>query len=163
MTRSVVGRLSFLDRYLTGIKIDPYFKPLLSLLRAKRIKTYILSDNFDYILRGVLRAHGVAGNHIYANRLTMSADRLIPQFPYANKACGSCAHCKTRNMRALAGKGATVVYVGDGRSDTCPSEHADVVFAKDYLKEHCRKKAVPCIPFTGLKDVYGYFKDIYNS
>lgn len=149
-----------LDRYLDRVKIDPYSKRLLALLRTKKVKTFILSDNFDYVLRRVLYSKGIPAPRIYSNRLFISEDKLIPRFPFANKRCPACAHCKTKNLLEKAGKGATIVYVGDGRSDTCPSEHADIIFAKEYLKEHCRKKHLGYIPFNGLKDVYNYFKDI---
>lgn len=149
-----------LDGYLAKVKIDPYFKKLMSLLKAKKIKTFILSDNFDYVLKGVLKSQGAPVPEIYSNRLTISSGRLIPRFPFVNKSCPACAHCKTKNLLAKAGRDATIVYIGDGRSDTCPSEHADIVFAKEHLKEHCEKKRIDYIPFSGLKDIYSYFKDI---
>lgn len=151
-----------LDKYIKGIKIDPYFKPLRRFLKSKKVKAYVLSDNFDYILRGVLRNHGISDLEIYSNRLKISGDRLMADFPFNNRKCPSCAHCKTKNLLAKAGRDSTIVYVGDGRSDTCPSEHADLVFAKEYLKEYCREKELPYKPFKGLKDVYEYFKNVYN-
>lgn len=156
-----VGR-RILNSYLDKVKVDPYSKRLLGLLRAKKIKTFILSDNFDYVLRRVLSSKGIPVPAIYSNRLKIRQDRLIPAFPFTNNRCGACAHCKTKNLLAKAGKDATIVYVGDGRSDTCPSEYADIIFAKEHLKEHCRKKRLGHIPFDGLKDVYDYFKEIYN-
>lgn len=149
-----------LDRYLAGVKVDPYFRKLMALLKAKRIKTFILSDNFDYILKSVLKSNGLPVPGIYSNRLTISEDRLIPRFPFVNKRCRSCAHCKTKNLLAKAERNATIVYVGDGRSDACPSGHADIVFAKERLKEHCKKNHIDYIPFSGLKDVYSYFEDV---
>lgn len=151
-----------LNEYLNKVKIDPYSKKLLRFLKVKKVKTFILSDNFDYILKRVLSSKGIPAPAIYSNSLTISGGKLVPRFPFANKRCPTCAHCKTKNLLAKAGKDATIVYVGDGRSDTCPSEHADIIFAKEHLKEHCRKRRLEHIPFNGLKDVYDYFKEIYN-
>jgi 2-hydroxy-3-keto-5-methylthiopentenyl-1-phosphate phosphatase len=39
------------------------------------------------------------------------------------------------------------VLVGDGRSDFCAAAHADVVFARASLLEHCRARGIPCVPF----------------
>ena len=39
-----------LDEYLAGIKLDPYFKRIVRGLTLRGIKTFVLSDNFDYIL-----------------------------------------------------------------------------------------------------------------
>jgi 2-hydroxy-3-keto-5-methylthiopentenyl-1-phosphate phosphatase len=45
------------------------------------------------------------------------------------------------------------VYVGDGLSDRCPSENADLVFAKGDLLAHCREKHIDCIEFRNFRDV----------
>ena len=70
-----------------------------------------------------------------------------------------CGHCKKMNMRRFADESTLAIYVGDGLSDRCASKEADVVFAKGQLKDYLKKEGVPHIPFDGLKDVYGYFKE----
>ena len=37
-----------LDAYLPKIKLDPYFKPIYKFLLARKVKTLVLSDNYDY-------------------------------------------------------------------------------------------------------------------
>jgi 2-hydroxy-3-keto-5-methylthiopentenyl-1-phosphate phosphatase len=46
-----------------------------------------------------------------------------------------------------------IVYIGDGRSDTCAVQHADVVFAKDYLAAWCTEQRIPHHPYRTLSDV----------
>ena len=46
-----------------------------------------------------------------------------------------------------------LVYVGDGRSDMCAAQHADVVFAKGYLAAWCTEQRIPHHPWTTLHDV----------
>lgn len=147
-----------LDRYLSGVKVDPYFKKLVKLLKSRKIKTIILSDNFDYILNRILRNHDISHIKVYSNNLRISGKRLVPRFPYINKGCGGCAHCKKTNLLAHMDKGTLAVYVGDGLSDLCASRRADMVFAKGYLKDYLAKRGVEHIPFRGLKDVYDYFR-----
>lgn len=148
-----------LDRHLTSVKIDPYFKKILSLLRSKKIEVAILSDNFDYILNSVLRRYGIKGLDIYSNILKLSGDRILPSFPISNGSCGGCGHCKKTTINRLADDNTLTVYVGDGLSDRCASKEADVVFAKGTLKNYCRKEGVDHIPFDDLKDVYHYLKE----
>jgi 2-hydroxy-3-keto-5-methylthiopentenyl-1-phosphate phosphatase len=148
-----------LDSYLHRVKLDPYFKKLAGFLRSKKIKTVILSDNFDYILKTVLTSNGVNRLPVYSNRLRLVKDRLIPSFPLTQKACdGTCGHCKNRSMRKIAGKGNTLIYIGDGRSDICPARAADIVFAKDALKDYFKSKKLDYIPIRNLGTVYKYFK-----
>lgn len=147
-----------LDRYLTKIKIDPYFKKLISLFSAASIKSIIVSDNFDYILNRVLENNDIRGLKVYSNSVRILGDRLIPSFPYTNGECGDCAHCKKTSLEANLSRGEKAVYIGDGKSDVCASESADMVFAKDYLKKHFKDKGLSHIPIKNLKDVYDYFE-----
>lgn len=148
-----------LDRHLNKVRIDPYFKKILALLKSKKIKIFVLSDNFDYILQKILRRHRISGLDVFSNRIRLSGNRLIPGFPLSNPACGDCGHCKKMSMRHLAGAAARTFYVGDGLSDRCASKAADTVFAKGDLRKYLKKEGVKHIPFDGLKDVYDYFKE----
>ena len=146
-----------LDRYLETIKLDPYFKKVISLLRKNKIKTTVLSDNFDYILKRVLKHNGIRNLKTYSNKMQVIKDRFIPSFPFRNKKCHICAHCKTKNLLANSPKNSIIIYIGDGRSDICPAQEADVIFAKESLLEYCKKKNTAYIPFRNLKKVYDYF------
>jgi len=145
-----------LDKYLTTIKLDPAFKKLLRLCDARNMKAIILSDNFEYILKGILRNNGISGLDVYCNSLEISGDSLIPGFPYTDRKCGGCAHCKTKNMLANVGRGSRSIYIGDGLSDLCPSRKADLVFAKSTLKERLSSEGVPHVPFNDMRDIYKY-------
>jgi 2-hydroxy-3-keto-5-methylthiopentenyl-1-phosphate phosphatase len=46
-----------------------------------------------------------------------------------------------------------IVYIGDGVSDFCPAEHADIIFAKKELAAYCNRQRLPHYPFTTLSDV----------
>lgn len=147
-----------LDKYLTGIKLDTSFKKLLGLLNTKKIKALVLSDNFDYILNRILKLNAVRKMKVYSNKLKFAKDRLLPSFPFRDKKCRLCAHCKTKNLLANAGKNSIIVYIGDGRSDICPAKYADIVFAKESLLRHYKERGIDCVPYGSLKDVYNYFK-----
>jgi 2,3-diketo-5-methylthio-1-phosphopentane phosphatase len=147
-----------LDRYLSRIKLDPYFKKLMTLLCAKKIKAVVLSDNFDYILKRILAHNGIRGLKVYSNKMQVIRDKFIPSFPFGNRKCLRCAHCKSKNLLANASQNNIIIYIGDGRSDICPAQKADIIFAKDSLLSFCRSKNIKHIPFRNLKKVYTYFQ-----
>jgi 2-hydroxy-3-keto-5-methylthiopentenyl-1-phosphate phosphatase len=148
-----------LNAYLNKVKLDPYFKKLLGLLRRNKIKTYILSDNFDYILKTILKKNNIKSLSIRSNKVRQSGDKLVPSFPFSNNDCGDyCGHCKRSSVQELREKGKTLVYIGDGRSDICPAKTVDVVFAKDTLLDHFKSKKLDHTPLTNLGVVYDYFK-----
>jgi 2,3-diketo-5-methylthio-1-phosphopentane phosphatase len=147
-----------LDDYLAKIKIDPYFPKLLGFFDSRGFKTLIISDNFDYILKGILHKHNIRNMEVYSNSVKVVDDRLVPSFPLTNSECGDCAHCKKSTLKDKLEDGALSVYIGDGLSDVCASKEADIVFAKSYLMEYFSANKLPHIPFKGLIDVYDYFK-----
>ncbi|MBN2830707.1 MAG: MtnX-like HAD-IB family phosphatase [Candidatus Omnitrophica bacterium] len=150
-----------LDSHLSSIKLDPYFKKLVKALSSKKIKVIILSDNFDYILKRILHIHGIRGLKIYANKLHFRSNRLVALFPYRNQKCEICAHCKTKNLLANVSGDSKIIYIGDGRTDICPAQYADIVFAKDSLLKHFQDKKLACFAYKSLKDIYAYFKGVF--
>lgn len=156
--RSVRVTRRALTQYLSTIRIDPHFSQLLVLLKGQKIPVVIVSDNFSFIVREILRNNGITGVRLYYNRIRFSGARLIPSFPYANGKCSRCAHCK--KVHLLNPKGKTHIYVGDGLSDICPAEKADLVFAKGSLLEYLKSRQKPCIPFENLGDVYRHLLEL---
>lgn len=152
-----------LDRYLSTVEIDPYFKKLVRLFDSNGIRFFILSDNFDYILNTILGNNGISGLKIFSNRIRLAGDRFVTAFPYSNKDCGDCAHCKKTTLEANLAGGEEALYIGDGLSDACASGSAHLVFAKGYLKDYLKEKGLPRIPIKSLKDVYAYFRDMHNT
>lgn len=147
-----------LDNYLSKVKLDPYFKRVVSVLNSKGVKTVVLSDNFDYILKRILGFHGIRNLKVYSNKMRLNKDSLIPIFPFTDKHCHLCAHCKAKNLLANVDRESIIIYIGDGRSDVCPSQYADIVFAKDDLLRYFKEKKLTCFAYKDLKDVYNYFK-----
>lgn len=147
-----------LNNYLSRTKLDPYFIRLVKILSAMKIKVFVLSDNFDYILKRILYNHGIKNLKIYSNKLNFKSNRLVPVFPYRNKKCDLCAHCKSKNLLANVSHDSIIIYIGDGRSDICPSKYADIVFAKDSLLKYFQENKLTCFAYKSLKDVYNSFK-----
>jgi len=147
-----------LDAYLPKIKLDPYFKQLYKFLQAKKVKTFILSDNFDYIINRILSINGIKNLKVYANKLSFPRGKVATEYPYKNKDCQICAHCKTKNLLAKAPKDYIIIYVGDGSTDICPAKYANVVFAKDNLLKHFKDNKLDYMAFHNLKDVFTYLK-----
>ena len=146
-------------KYISTIKLDPFFQKLLVMLKKKGIHPVILSDSFSLIIRGILRSNGIKGIKVYANTVRFSKDRLIPSFPHTDQNCLRCAHCKKIHLLKIDVKDKYKIYIGDGLSDICPAEHSDMVFAKGSLRRYFRGKKKPCVGFENLEDVYHYLEN----
>jgi 2,3-diketo-5-methylthio-1-phosphopentane phosphatase len=151
------------DDYILRIPIDPDFKLLLSYFRSKGIEPIIVSDCFTVIIKKILKNHGISDVKIFANILEHEGDRLKLSFPYVNKKCNRCAHCKQSNVIKNGTSRKTIVYIGDGLSDVCPAEQCDMVFAKASLLKHFKQNKMEHIEFNKLIDIYNFFREVDNG
>ena len=148
-----------LSRYLARVELDHSTYKILSFLSKEGIPPVILSDNFTPIIEEILEHHAIKGVKVYANALRYYKDHLIPSFPYDNPFCPSCAHCKKIHLTRDQHVNKLIVYIGDGRSDFCPAEVSDIVFAKDNLLAHMKKQGREHIPYRNLGNVYDHFQE----
>ena len=156
--RSVRVTRRALSQYLLTVKLDPSFKKLAGLLKDRGISWVIVSDSFSWIIKKILKNNGLHRVAVYSNEIRFRGDRLIPSFPYSSEDCARCAHCKKRHI--LEHKDKKTIYIGDGLSDVCPAQQADLVFAKGSLLHHLRKNNRPCVAFKDLGEVCGFFEDL---
>lgn len=123
--------------------VDPYIVSLLTWCEAHAIDVTVVSDGFDVYIDPILDNIGFGSLRRYSNTLTYADGTWTPAFPGASESCSCfCASCKRNVLLTLAGPDDVIVYVGDGRSDTCAAEHADIVFAKGALAAHCEAHGV---------------------
>lgn len=159
--RGVIGTLreslagELLDRYLREIPIDSGLASLLELARAEDIPFTIVSDGLDLYIERYLRLNGVEGLEVMANHAELDADgKLRVSFPHAAEGCDCfCAACKRNIVLRRAEPESRIIYIGDGISDYCPAEHADIIFAKRELAAYCNAHRLPHYPFKTLGDV----------
>ena len=143
-----------LRSFAHACRLDPYFRDFNDFARRRGIEVVVLSDGLDFYIERMLARHGCGSIEFYSNRLTIEAGTFHVEFPWFNlRECTECACCKTHHLFAYRRRGYFIVCVGDGLSDRCPSENADLVFAKGDLLAHCREKHIDCIEFRNFRDV----------
>jgi len=143
-----------LDKFISDRKLDMYFKDFLDFAKKRKMEVVILSDGLDYYIEKMLLRNGVAELDFFANRLEFEDHSLRVSFPYFDLLdCKDCGNCKKYHLDKYKQEGYYIVYVGDGLSDRCPAEHADMVFAKGDLAAHCRKNGIDHVGFVNFRDV----------
>lgn len=142
--------------FVGAISIDTSFHGIVELCAAQDIPLRIVSDNFNLIVHEILRRHSLDGITVLANELRFSGNRPAALFPHASPRCGRCAHCKAKHFAQF--EAYRKIFVGDGVSDICPAEAADIVFAKDALAAYLSSNGKPFMPFRSLADVLCYLE-----
>ncbi len=136
-------------------ELDPYFAEFAAACRQHGYELIILSDGFKTYISRILANAGFADLPVFSNDILFVApDRIEPVFPYEAGSCGQCANCKGYQIREHRQEQSTIIYVGDGYSDRCGAQEADIVFAKKDLLTYCRRENLDCFPFTTFADVY---------
>ena len=151
-----------LDDFLDGLEIDPLFAAFAVAARAAGHALEIVSDGIDYAIHRILRRHAVAALPVFANALEPDGDRRWRlRFPHRRTQCDvGSGTCKCARARASDGSDPPVLLIGDGRSDFCVSQRADLVLAKGALARHCRANALPHLEIAGFGDALSILPDL---
>lgn len=128
-----------LVEFLAGISIDRNFPAFARLCRRLGMPIVVVSDGLDLVVGTALDAAGLK-LPFFANRLEFrGGDRWGLTFPYSRPGC-SMGNCKCSHS-SLSSDTARIL-VGDGRSDFCMADNADLVLAKAKLADHCRSMGI---------------------
>jgi 2-hydroxy-3-keto-5-methylthiopentenyl-1-phosphate phosphatase len=102
----------------------------------------------DKVIHHVLKREGIHVDNVVANHLIEEEDGTLKlTFPYAPQklTCGAGV-CKCLVLERGPQRPFKAV-IGDGRSDFCWSQEADLLFAKNKLLKHCRESNLACVPY----------------
>jgi 2,3-diketo-5-methylthio-1-phosphopentane phosphatase len=131
-----------MDAFIATVEIDPFFRGFVDRFRGLGHSLMVLSDGLDRTIRTVLDRADIDVPY-FANHLQwLGGDRWRLTFPHARGTCDTLAgNCKC--SFAQGRPRVLNILVGDGRSDFCLAERADLVLAKGSLLRHCREMDLP--------------------
>lgn len=139
---------------LDNVRIRPGFRELVALARERGWRLVIVSSGFHELIEPVLAREGLVGIEVLANRVDPDPAGWRVRFR-DEESCGTCGEpCKRSTLSALA-DGTEVVYVGDGYSDRCAAEAADLVFARRGLAAYLDERGVDFVPFDDFVGIAG--------
>lgn len=142
--------------FAAGAPVDPFFAPIVRKAAEARLELAVVSDSFTSLIDAVMKRNEIPDVRVFANELRFLEDRVEAGFPYLDPSCPRCAHCKAQHFRALRGR--ETIFVGDGLSDICAANVADVVFAKDALALHLSRAGKKFLAFDSLRTVLDYLE-----
>jgi len=150
--------------YVLEQSIDSSFKPFVTYCSGKNIPIVVLSDGFDAYIEPVMKRERLDYLPLFSNELLFNSDKTVtPVFPHTDAECPWCANCKRNHILTTASDEQVIVYIGDGISDRCPAQFADIVFAKDSLVGFCEKHNITFHRFQNFGDVLSKFRSIVEK
>jgi 2,3-diketo-5-methylthio-1-phosphopentane phosphatase len=161
-----------LDTFCDAQSLTPGFAEFVEFCRKRNWPLIVLSDGLDYYIQRLLLRHGL-DLPFFANHLEFApANRIAVSFPYfesrlpfeniINCRDGKCGNCKGYHIRRLAKPGENIVYIGDGYSDRCGAQEADIILAKGDLAKWCEEKVMEYFRFENFTQIL-YFVQKWSS
>ena len=143
-----------LDEVVAWVRAEARVRPglpeLVRFARAQGWSVAIVTSSFHELVEPVLGE--LAGDiELVANRLDARPDGWCARF-HDLEPCAICGEPCKRTVVAALGAG-EVIYVGDGFSDRCVAQAADVVFARDGLATYLDERSVEYERFDDFHDV----------
>jgi len=114
----------------------------------------IVSEGIGLSVETVLHERGIDDLPYFGNVLVRGRDgRWTTLNPHRHPDCADCGNCKGQHLIERKKRGDAVVYVGDGATDRCAAQLADVVFATGYLARFCEKTGIPFVRFETFQEI----------
>ncbi len=137
------------NNYIDTIEIDEYFLEFLNYIKSKNINFTILSDGFDLFIQKTLEKYNIKNIKFYANHLIHENNKFRIEFPYHNPKCDiGAGMCKCEKVKEKS-----FCYIGDGTSDLCVAQKADLLFATKKLQMYCEKNLIKHYQFKSFCDI----------
>ncbi|MGD8923230.1 MAG: HAD-IB family phosphatase [Candidatus Zixiibacteriota bacterium] len=144
---------AFLDEFV----INPGFVEFEQTCRDEGIPVVILSDGLDIYVNRILKRYELSHIPVHCNRGQLIENRITVEFPYPLGSCGRCGNCKGDRIAEYRADRPEdelfVIFVGDGMSDTCAIEQADLLLAKKDLARYCVEHGIDFISYDTFFDV----------
>jgi 2,3-diketo-5-methylthio-1-phosphopentane phosphatase len=116
------------DWVLATATLRPGFRELVEGARGRGWRVAVVSSGFRELIEPVFARDGLDGVELLANTVDPAPSGWVVRFR-DQTVCDRCGQpCKRSTALALAG-GGELVYVGDGYSDRCAADEADLAFA----------------------------------
>ncbi len=136
---------------LATVSPRPGLRELVDYCAGHGIEPVVVSAGFDNLITPFLQAHGV-DLPVLAHTAEFTPDGIRVRFRERAQ-CDVCGEaCKRAEVLALA-EGRPFGFVGDGASDLCAAEVAELRFARHVLAAHLTREGLSYLPFEDLHDV----------
>lgn len=145
-------------------KIDHNFISFYNYCSENKIPITILSEGMDYYIGRILSRYGISLPY-YSNKFVLHDDfkGFHLEFPYADSDCQKCGTSKRNLLMNLTGEDEVSVFIGDGFSDACVVNYADIVFAKKSLASYCWKNNITYFDWVDFGDIQKKLKKLLNQ
>lgn len=145
---------NLINKYIKTVAIDKYFFRFHEYIKKVNIDFYIVSDGVDLFIKKILNNNNIENIEIISNHMEFEGNKFFLTFPNEDINCRKKAGtCKCNVIKEMRKKYKKIIYIGDGTSDYCVCDKADILFSKGKLIKYCRQNKIDCIEFETFNDI----------
>jgi 2-hydroxy-3-keto-5-methylthiopentenyl-1-phosphate phosphatase len=151
------------NKIIDNQRLDPGFIKFSQYCNTKGIPLTILSEGMDYYIERILKNYGINLPY-FSNKFVLHDDKksFHLEFPYSDSDCTKCGTSKRNLLMNMTGDDEISVFIGDGFSDACVANYADVVFAKKSLASYCWKNNITYFDWSGFQDIQNKLEKLFS-
>lgn len=138
---------------LSEVDFDPGFSDFVHWCEEQGFPVVIFSGGFEELIRPLLRREGYGKLPVRANSVEVVDGHWSVRSHQGFRICDRQNHCKCGSVKSSGPSSDLIVYVGDGHTDRCPVQIADIVFAKAFLQNYCERRQLSFYPYESFADV----------
>jgi 2-hydroxy-3-keto-5-methylthiopentenyl-1-phosphate phosphatase len=112
----------------------------------------VVSSGFESVIRPILEREGLGRLDVVAHDIRFTPEGGVVDFRHG-EICPVCGEECKRSVVDERRDGREVVYIGDGYSDRCAAQAADVRFARETLATHLDREGVGYIRFDDFTTI----------
>lgn len=143
-----------IENFVQTLGIDEHFIEFYNYIKQKKIDFYIVSDGIDYFIDRILSKYGLQNLNIVSNHGEFVNEEFILSFPNDNINCkNNAGTCKCKIINDLRKEYLKICYIGDGVSDYCVADKADILFAKSRLANYAEENRLKYILYNNFLDI----------
>lgn len=156
--------LDVFNRIIDFQRLDPQFVRFYEFCTLNSIPFIILSEGMDYYISRILKNYGL-NIPFYSNKLVFleNKTKLVLEFPYSDSDCTKCGTSKRNILMNHTADDEISVFIGDGFSDACVVNYADIVFAKKSLASYCWKHNITHQEYQTFGDIRKKIEKLLSS
>jgi 2,3-diketo-5-methylthio-1-phosphopentane phosphatase len=141
--------------FLESVEVDESFVGFYKFVKSSGIDLIVLSDGFDLFIDYIFKKLKL-NVKFFSNSLSFNDGKLSIDFPYRDHSCKvKSGVCKCKIVERYS-KGKFVYYIGNGRSDFCPSSLADYIFSKDHLTRFSVERGYNFYNFDNFSEIKAF-------
>jgi 2-hydroxy-3-keto-5-methylthiopentenyl-1-phosphate phosphatase len=145
---------------LDNTTIRDGFSEFIQYVKNQKYELKVVSGGLDFFVHPILEEY-LPSSSILCNRTDFSGETVKIHWDHScdHNCSNDCGMCKPSVMRKFSNLDDFIIVIGDSITDLQIAKEANLIFARDFLKDKCEELALPYHPFSNFFDIQSYLNE----